>query len=101
MVRLMTSTPLDPEAMIADLEALTASTTCLAAVAIGSLPEQVQEVVNGVLWNRPDVSTAKLAKVLEKHGAYVKVENLARHRRRTGYCCKCDGKPPVADGGAK
>jgi hypothetical protein len=103
MVRAMTSTSQAPEVdavgFLADLDSLGGSNIgqhCTSARALNDLPEDLRGPVDTILWTRPDVSTASLTKVLAKHGVKVDAANLARHRRRGPYGCKCPGKPEAA-----
>lgn len=104
MVPAMTSTSQAPEVdavgFLADLDSLGGSKlgqNCVARRALDGLPEDLRGPVETILWDRPDVSTASLAKVLSKHGVKVDAANLARHRRRGAYGCKCPGKPEASE----
>lgn len=93
------SKALDEDALLAELNGLESTkrgTVCLAADQLSALPPRIMEAVNAVLWNRPDVTTASLVNLLDRHGVTIKEGNLGRHRRLGPTGCKCPGKPSQA-----
>jgi hypothetical protein len=98
MVRAMTSTSLDADALIAGLNTLSEQSAkvghrCQTAAELAELPEHVREAVDGILWHRPDVSVASIVNLLAGHGVTINDGNMRRHRRRGPTGCKCP-KPP-------
>jgi len=102
MVRAMTSTPLNEDALLASLNKLSEQSArvghrCQTSAELAKLPDNVREVVENIFWTRTDVSMASLVTLLATHGITINDGNARRHRRLGPTGCKCPGKPNLVE----